>query len=96
MVCLAQYLALEQHLGIRPQPGGRSDRWELTILEKSKQSVSTRSVNLSLEEEQTWFCKMKVPAAAEPGCAEAVTPLSEGYENGEEGWDLYSCGYRSF
>ena len=53
--------------------------------------MSTRSVNLPLEDEQTWFCKMKVPAAAEPGCAEAVTPLSEGYENGEEGWDLYSC-----
>jgi hypothetical protein len=50
--------------------------------------VSTRSVNLSLEDERTWFREMTVPAAAEPGRPEAVAPLAEGYEKGEKGWDL--------
>ena len=55
---------------------------------KGKQGVSTENVDTSLEEEQTWFCEMNVPAAAEPGCTEAVTPLSEGNKKREECWDL--------
>ena len=47
-------------------------------------------MTLSLENEQTWFREMTVPAAAaEPGCAEAVAPLAEAHEKGEKGWDLY-------
>jgi hypothetical protein len=56
--------------------------------------MSTRSVNPSLEDGQTWFGEMNVPSTAEPGRTEAVTPLSEGSEKGEKGWDLYSCVYR--
>ena len=50
--------------------------------------MSTEESGMPLKDERTWFREMSVPAAAKPGCAEAVAALAEGHEKGEEGRNL--------